>query len=144
MFLASAERMIKEMTSLNKAVTALLQSRHGTGPLCPSLWGWEDLALWMDQLFFENEVGYLSTPHGLKTQLTGPDISSLHALESLMVTGKYCPHAGRTARAEPCLKHLCLPGWHWLGRTNALPLLSGNWGLSLQFHTRRVVRTDKL
>lgn len=41
--------------------------------------------------------------------LKGPDGSSLHALESVMVTGECHLNAGRTARAEPCLKDLALP-----------------------------------
>lgn len=74
-----------------------------------------------EQLFPENEVRYPSTPHGLK-RLRGPGGSSLHALESLMVTGECHLNAGRTARAEPWLKNLGLLGWCWPGRTNALSL----------------------
>jgi hypothetical protein len=62
----------------------------------------------MDRLLFENEVWYPGTPHGMKN-LKGPDGSSLHALESVMVTGECHLNAGRTARAEPCLKDLALP-----------------------------------
>lgn len=78
----------------------------------------------VNHLLPENEAGYPGIPHGLG-ELTNPDGSSLHSLKPLMVDGECVSVQVGQQGLSPAGR---ISGCHWLGRTNALPLLSGNWG----------------